>query len=129
VISYFDSSALVKLARTEVESSALQAWLSSSQRPVASSLLAKTEVLRALRRLDPEVFAVGRQVVDGIELVGVTPEIAERAIAVAGPSLRSLNAIHLATALELGDDVSAFVAYDRRLVEAAADAGLPVVSP
>jgi uncharacterized protein len=129
-VIYLDSSALVKLIVEETGSEALDGWLSARAGvPRLSSELSRVEVIRACRRRDDGLLPAARQLLAGLDIVPITAEILEQA-AVVGPSLlRSLDAIHLASALALGAELSAFVAYDGRLEAAAASEQLPVVAP
>ncbi|WP_375425773.1 type II toxin-antitoxin system VapC family toxin [uncultured Friedmanniella sp.] len=127
---YLDSSALLKLLVREQESVALRTWLSErSQVPSVSSELAKVEVVRAIRRVDPARVASARGLLAGLELVPLTGAVVEQAGEVGDDRLRSLDAVHLASALAVADGLSAFVAYDHRLSAAAQAAGLDVVTP
>jgi predicted nucleic acid-binding protein len=129
-ITYVDTSALVKLVIEEPESAALERFLAAGP-PVTSSLIAAVELSRAARRFSmaPIVQARAREVLARLSLIAFDTAVAERAARVGPPALRSLDAIHLATALSLGADLDSFVAYDDRLVAAARRAGVRVVSP
>ena len=126
--TYLDSSAIVKLAVRESESLALRRYLRRRQ-PLVSSALARAEVLRALLPAGDEAVARGRTVLQRIELVRVNDRILNAAGVLRPPELRSLDAIHLATAEELGDDLSALVTYDDRMVNAAKQIGYKIVQP
>ncbi|WP_423921691.1 type II toxin-antitoxin system VapC family toxin [Candidatus Poriferisodalis sp.] len=126
---YFDASALVKLIVVEPESAGLRKWLADAHRPAVSSDLTLTDVLRAVRRSAPERAGIARRVLEPVTFSAVTREICERAALLAPPPLRTLDAIHLATALELGDDLDGLVTYDDRLGSAARDAGISTVAP
>lgn len=127
---YLDSSALLKLLVEESESAALAGWLSErASIPAISSELARLEVIRAASRLDPVVVPAARTLISQIDLLPLGGEIMTAAAEVGGPDLRSLDAIHLASALAVRDDLTAFVAYDQRLVVAAIGAGLEVERP
>ncbi len=127
---YLDSSALLKLLVEESESAALAEWLSErSSIPAISSELARLEVVRAARRLDPQVVPTARALLAQLDVVPLGGQIIDAAIEVGEPHLRSLDAIHLASALSVRDDLTAFVAYDLRLVAAATSAGLVVQRP
>ena len=126
---YLDTSALVKLVIEEAETSALFDWLGAQERPVVTSDLARTELLRAVRRGAPGQAAAARTVLRALGTVAPSTDICERAALVDPTSVRSLDAIHLATALTLGDDLETFVCYDTRLLEAAALNGLSTASP
>jgi predicted nucleic acid-binding protein len=129
-VIYLDSSALLKLLYEERESAALDEWLSAqSDVPVVSSELAKVEVVRACRRINPDALPEARALLAGLDLIPLTSDVLDEAAGVGDTLLGSLDAIHLASALSIRADVSAFVAYDLRLGDAAAVAGLVSVRP
>lgn len=125
---YLDSSAIVKLAVRERESEALRAFL-RRRRPLVSSALARTEVLRALMPLGERGLKRGSEVLARIELVKVSDRILDDAGRLLPESLRSLDAIHLATAKLLGPELAALVTYDERLGQAASAEGWRVEVP
>lgn len=127
---YLDASALVKLIRPEPESSALLAALGQWRERVTSSLSA-LEVRRALRRVKPTDadWRRAEETLRRVAQVGVVEPILEAAARLDPPELRTLDAIHLATALSLGTDLGALVTYDRRMREAARSLKLKVLSP
>lgn len=126
--TYLDSSAIVKLAVAEPQSDALRRHL-RRRRPLVSSALARTEVLRALLPAGEAAVAAGRAVLAGIDLARVNDSILNAAGTVLPNELRSLDAIHVATALELGDDVGQLVTYDEAMLVAARAQGLRTASP
>ncbi|MGH2844383.1 MAG: type II toxin-antitoxin system VapC family toxin [Solirubrobacteraceae bacterium] len=126
--TYVDSSALVKLAVDEPESEALRRYL-RRRRPLVSSALARTEVLRALLLEGDEGVVRGRAVLGRVELVRVNDRVLNAAGVLLPPDLRSLDAIHLATAGQLGPDLSQVVTYDDRMLDAAEGLGLKTASP
>jgi predicted nucleic acid-binding protein len=128
VATYLDSSAIVKLAVREPESPALRRYLRRRQ-PLVSSALARTEVLRALLPAGDEAMGRGRAVLQRIDLVRVNDRILNAAGVLRPPELRSLDAIHLATAQELGDELSALITYDGRMATAAKQRGYRIVQP
>ena len=127
---YLDSSALVKLVVREAESDAVRAWLVEHAATVTSAL-AVTEVRRAVSRLSPQrgLLDRARLVLDGVALLAVNHDILERAVRLAPKELRTLDAIHIASALSLGTDLLAFVSYDDRQGRPPRRAGLPLVRP
>ena len=129
-LAYLDSSALVKLVFAESESAALSRFL-VEWRNRASSVLARTEVARVAKRVGASAEARTRaaDVLEHIALIALDDGIVTRAGEVEPLALRTLDAIHLATALSLGDDLGGLVTYDRRLADAARRAGLTVWSP
>lgn len=126
-LAYVDASAMVKLAVPEAESSSMLRWYTEAER-VVTSRIGLVEIRRAAARHTHEPDQV-RSLVASMEIVELSPEIADRAAGVAPSILRALDAIHLATAMALGGEVDAFVTYDDRLAEAAHAVGLPVVRP
>lgn len=132
---YVDSSALIKRAIDENESDAVEAALSrwvDAADTLYSSTLAWIEVNRALRtRIDQDdmdlVREVGDTALSGIAECPITDEVASLARRIGPPVLRSLGAIHLATATLIDADV--IVAYDARLLSAARELGFRVASP
>jgi hypothetical protein len=126
---YLDTSALVKLVVAEAETVALRGWLESADRTPVSSDLARTELMRAVRRAAPDRVVQARAVLDAITLVQLATSTYEEAGRLDPPTLRTLDAVHLAAALELGDDLHTIVTYDDRLAEAAESNGIPVTAP
>lgn len=126
--TYLDSSAIVKLIVREPESAALRRYL-RRRAPLVSSALARTEVVRALQPAGDEAVTRGRHVLRHLDLVRVNDRILNAAGLLHPPELRSLDAIHLATAEELGEDLVAIVTYDQRMTAAAKRMGYRVVQP
>lgn len=126
---YLDSSAFVKLAVEEPETAALQRFLANrGQRRVSSALL-RTEALRAVRHLGAEALATVREGLRRVDLVGIDDRILDTAGTLEPGVLRTLDAIHVATAMAVGDDLEAIVTYDERMVEAAKLLGLSTATP
>lgn len=125
---YLDSSAIVKLAVREPESDALRAYL-RSRRPWVSSAMARTEVLRALLVGGEEAVAAGRRVLARCDLVRVNDRVLNVAGTIEPPELRSLDAVHLATAERLRDEISEIVVYDERLAAVGLQRGFRVSAP
>lgn len=119
----------MKLVVEEVESEPLRKWLSEARRDLVSCDLARSELLRAVRRVQPNKVLQAREVLDSIIITKVVTEIFEEAGRLDPTLLRTLDAIHLAAALDLGDDLDGIVTYDSRLADAARANGVPVVSP
>lgn len=127
-LTYLDSSAIVKLAVAEPESRALRRYLSRRQ-PLVSSALGRTEVTRALLPSGPEAVARGQEVLRRIQLVRVNDPVLNDAGRMRPNELRSLDAIHLASALLLGAAVKLIVTYDERMAAAAQASGWSVAAP
>jgi prevent-host-death family protein len=126
---YLDTSALVKLVVAEAETPALLTWLRAADRAPVSCDLARTELLRAVRRVAPDRAVQVRTVLDSVTLVQVSTAMFEEAGRLDPTLLRSLDAVHLAAALALGDDLEGLVTYDERMAAAAEFNGLPVSAP
>ena len=130
---YLDSAAIVKLIRREKESQALHEWLTAEQdKTLVASSLVLTEVPRALRRTDPGRLAAVPTMLAKLNRVPMDDTVLATAAAYQDPMLRTLDAIHLASAQTLvleGLPLTALVTYDKRLLAAATDAGLATAAP
>jgi uncharacterized protein len=128
-VAYLDTSAVVKLLVREEESPALRRALRKWPRRASSALL-RVELLRATRRAGlPRLTAQARQQLGAIHLVRLDDGLLDRAADLDPPTLRTLDAIHLAAALEMGGDLGVVVTYDDRMLQAAIGLGLPTASP
>ena len=125
---YLDTSAFMKLITPEVETGALQRYLQSRSLRVSSGLL-RTEALRAAMRVSQQHVVKVRRLLRRVALIDVNRQLLEQAGTLVPPDLRSLDAIHVAAAMSLGDDLGNLVTYDARMVMAAQAHGLNVVSP
>ncbi len=126
---YIDTSALVKLVVAEAETEAFRSWLAQEPRgPVACDLV-RTELLRVVRRVAPDRVVRAREVLDALTLIEVPTAAFEEAGRLQPPELHALDALHLAAALDLGDDLEGIVTYDQRLALAAESNGMPAISP
>jgi predicted nucleic acid-binding protein len=112
----------------EPESVALRDRLMHDADQVASAIV-EVEVVRAVRRAAPELTALAQNVVSQIAVVEPTEAIRERAALLEPATLRSLDALHLATALEIGDELDGLVTYDGRMSAVAETFGLVVLAP
>jgi uncharacterized protein len=129
VAYYIDTSALVKLVVAEPETDAFRSWLAREPRgPVACDLV-RTELLRAVRRAAPDRLVRAREVLEALTLIEVATATFEEAGRLQPAALRSLDALHVAAALDLGDDLEGIVTYDERLALAAESNGIPAISP
>jgi len=124
---YVDSSALVKLIVEEPESRALGRWLSAWPQRLASAI-ARVEVMRAVLAATDEARSLAEAVLDKLNLIAVDDDVLFRAARVQPPGLRTIDAIHLASALSV-EGVGAFVTYDLMLADAARGVGFEVYSP
>jgi predicted nucleic acid-binding protein len=110
----------MKLVRIEDETAALGEWLSlRPEQPVVTSELGRVEVLRATRRVGGQALAEARAVVWDLDVVPLDRAVQDVACDIGDPPLRTLDALHVASALLLGEGLTAFIAYDQRLAEAA----------
>jgi predicted nucleic acid-binding protein len=128
-VAYLDASAVVKLLVREAETTALRRGLKSWPRRASSALL-RVELLRTVRRAGlPRLMEGARRQLASIDLIRLDDDLLERASEIEPSTVRSLDAIHLATALDLGSDLAAVVTYDTRMSIAAQALGLPVIAP
>jgi uncharacterized protein len=131
-VIYLDSCALLKLLLPEPETPALRTFLAArGAEGHAASALARTEVTRAPLRADapPQITDAAEDMLDRLLLIRMTDSVLRAAGRFPDRHLRSLDAIHLASAEHLEHALTAFVSYDKRLLGAALDRGLPVESP
>jgi len=126
--TYLDSSAIVKLVVHEPESAALSRYL-RGRRPIVENALARVEVLRVSLSFGLPVQERARDVLNRLELIRINERVLTLAGGLLPPELRSLDAIHLATASLLGDTLGKVVTYDARMAEAARGLGWSVVAP
>ena len=126
---YIDSSAFVKVVLTEPGHVEVRRYLTRARARHVSSALLRTEAIRAVRQAAGESLGVMRQALREVDLIAVDDSVLDAAAMLEPHGLRTLDAIHLATALTLGDDLDAIVTYDKRMSESARLLGLPVTSP
>ena len=127
-VAYVDSSALVKLVIPEPESGALRDALGTWDRHV-SSALARVEVVRACARVDVRARRTAEQAVGALDLIAVDDDVLREAARLDPVELRSLDAIHVASALVIGEAVGVAFVYDERLAQAMVAAGIPTAAP
>lgn len=127
--AYLDSSAFVKLVVEETETAAVRTFLANRDARRVSSALLRAESLRAVRYLGPEALVTVREGLRRVDLVGIDDRILDAAGTLEPQVLRTLDAIHLATALAVGDDLEMVVTYDERMVDAARLLGLSTATP
>jgi uncharacterized protein len=125
---YLDSSAFVKLITPEAETKALVAYLRRWSVAVSATLL-RTEALRAATRASPGSVLAVRRALRDMAFIDLDRDLLDQAGTLTPPGLRSLDAVHVAAALSLGDDLDELVTYDVRMVAAATASGLVVASP
>jgi predicted nucleic acid-binding protein len=129
-VIYLDTSALVKLVVEEPQSAALAGYLRARpDTPRLSSELSVVELLRSCGRIHRAAASAASLLLSGIDLIPMDRAIVDRAATVPPDTLRSLDAIHLASLLSLREHVTEVIAYDHRFGRAAAAEGLHVVAP
>ena len=129
---YLDTSALVKQIRIEADSAALAEWLNARlEIPWVTSVLTEVELPRAIRAVAPEGLPAVPSVLARLNRFEIDPLVRSTAAAYTDPALRSLDAIHLATAQTASahTPLTAFVTYDSRLAAAVQAIGIPTVAP
>lgn len=128
---YIDTSALIKLVKDdELEGPALSAFLSEAGVPrLVSSKLIAVEARRGVLRTRPAALPRIDVLLSDIQQLAVSDAVVESASRLPDPRLRSLDAIHLATALLIREDVDILLSYDDRLTAAAATHGIRTASP
>ncbi|MFL6126500.1 type II toxin-antitoxin system VapC family toxin, partial [Actinophytocola sp.] len=99
------------------------------EQPFTTSMIGRVELLRTCRRIDPASVATANLLLGDLPIVPLTSWLYETAENIGPPTLRTLDALHLAAAFELGDALTGFVAYDKRLHDAAVLTDLPVHTP
>jgi hypothetical protein len=127
-VIYIDTSAVLKLVHREAESGALRTWLADHPGDLVSSALVRTEARRALLRNDPEALPRLPAILSVIAQIPVSETVLDSAAMFPDPLLRSLDAVHLASAQSIAA-VTAVLAYDKHLIEAVRNAGLAIASP
>lgn len=126
---YIDASAVVKLVVEEDETAALRSWILEIDGDLVTSDLTRTELYRAARRVTPDRMDRVRTIIESLDVSGLPARVFDAAGRIDPPTLRSLDALHLAAALGLGDELDGIVTYDDRLADAAVKLGIPVVAP
>jgi predicted nucleic acid-binding protein len=127
-VVFLDSSALVKLVIREPETPALRRYLASRPQRIACQLV-RTEVPRAVRQFGPRALTKARSVLQRVQIVRLDDDLLDAAALIDPAVLRSLDAIHLASAQLVARELEAVVTYDRRMRTAAERIGLVVVAP
>ncbi|MGH8574867.1 MAG: type II toxin-antitoxin system VapC family toxin [Gammaproteobacteria bacterium] len=126
---YLDTSALAKLIVREAETAALGQWLQERAGQLwVTSVIGRVELVRVARRFAAAANGA-RLLLAGLDTIPLAEHVADVAQTTGSATLRTLDAIHLASALSVRDELTAFCCYDLRLLDAAGDAGLPVHAP
>ena len=126
---YIDTSALVKLVTVEAHTAALHEWVADHQPELVASDLLRTELRRAVRRSGTSHPIDIEEGLAAVDLLPATPAVFDAAAELTPAGLRTLDSIHLATALGIIDDCDGVITYDDRLADAARSHGLTVLSP
>jgi uncharacterized protein len=127
---YADTSAVIKLLMEESHSKAFAAFYDThADAEWVSSALLRIELTRAVIRVMPALLPDARDLLLAFSTIAIDEDVVEGAMSEPDRGLRSLDAIHLATARILGPELDAVVSYDDRLLRAATDAGMAVASP
>lgn len=126
---YLDASALVKLVLEEAETSALREYLAAAEPRQVTSVVSRVELPRAVNRFPAADLGLAWAVLDEVQAIALDLDVARRAATLQPSGLRSLDAIHLASALVIGQELDAFITYDKRLEAAARANGLAVAAP
>ena len=127
---YLDTSAAAKLVKDEYGSAELAVFITARiAEPLVSSALIYPELLRAVGRAAPDLVPRATTLLQRIMTVPMAADIVHDSATVGEPYLRTLDAIHLASALSIAEEVTAFVTYDKRLADSASAAGFAVYAP
>lgn len=127
---YVDTSAAAKLVVAEAESHALGAYLVERiTTPLVSSALLYPELVRAVNRRRPDVAERAIGLLQRIMTVPLSHDLVVSAATIGDPAVRTLDALHLATASVIRAELDALITYDKRLADAARGLGLPVAMP
>jgi predicted nucleic acid-binding protein len=128
-----DTSALTKLLIAEPETAELRAWLTAQSGQgdsAVTSALGRVELMRAVARYaEPGQAERARYLLDGLDILPLDEPVIALAETIGPPTLRSLDAIHLAAAAQIERQLTAFVTYDYRLSAGCREIGLPIASP
>jgi predicted nucleic acid-binding protein len=130
-VIYIDTSALIKLIVEETESSALIEWVEMrKEEPFVTSALGRVELMRtAARDGTPGIIERALHLLDGLDILPITEKVIALAETIGPTTLRSLDAIHLASATQIRSELTALVAYDVRLLEGCRSIDLPTAAP
>ncbi|MDR0366360.1 MAG: type II toxin-antitoxin system VapC family toxin [Bifidobacteriaceae bacterium] len=128
-VYYADTSALVKLVRVERGTAELRELIATAEVNLVTSVLGKAELLRAVRGDVPEAIQRARAVLSVVDLLAVDDLMVEVAAGLDPAVMRTLDALHVASALALGESLAAIITYDSRMTDAARLSGLKTLSP
>lgn len=126
---YADTSALVKLVQDEKESTGLREWLAGHKPVVVTSDLTTTELLRVCRTAAPDALPQVMKMLTGLLRIPLSPSLCRSAGVSVPLPLKSLDALHIATAMLLGEEIQGVLTYDRQMIKGAHAVGLTTFSP
>lgn len=126
---YLDTSAAIKLLFNEPESQAMRRWVGEAEGRVASSDLLHAELMRATARIDMDKLEDAQAIIRDLYMMRLSSGVYRRAGNLAPTEMRTLDALHLAAAMELGGDLEGIVTYDVRMAKGAESLGIEVVGP
>jgi len=126
---YMDSSAIVKLIVDEVESPELLEMIDSTDAVLTTSFISEIECVRAASRISKDLREIAKERLQSFVILPLTESIRARSMSIKPGALRGLDAIQLATAIEIEESLHGFVSYDEKLNDAARDSGLSVITP
>jgi len=129
VAFYVDASAFLKLVARETHSTAMRRFAEKNDGNLVSSDLMRTEAIRSARRHSKAALAEIRARLEVLTILSLSPEVFDRASELDPGILRTLDALHISSALSLGDELEALVTYDLRMAGAAAFHGVRTISP
>jgi len=127
-VIYADTSALAKLVVAEAETPALRHWISQQDARLVTNTVGVVELRRLAARVSQQAVGTATKLLGRIDRLALTPAALALAAQLPPAELRTLDALHLGSAAELLD-LQVVLSYDRRLADAAAGYGLPVVAP
>lgn len=128
-VAYIDASAFVKLFAAEPESAAIANAIDTELSNLVASEILAVEISRAAVRVGGDAPVVASQLLRRVALLPLSTEVREQACQVGPPLLRTLDAIHLATAISVRERIGVVLTYDSRLAEACATASLKPLAP
>ena len=126
---YLDTSAAIKLLFNEPESQAMRRWVEEAEGRVASSDLLHAELMRATARIDMDKLEDAQAIIRDLYMMRLSSGVYRRAGNLGPTEMRTLDALHLAAAMELGGDLEGIVTYDVRMAKGAESLGIEVVGP
>jgi predicted nucleic acid-binding protein len=128
-VYYLDTSAAIKLLFNEPESQAMRRWVRETEGKVVSSDLLQAELMRATARIDVDKLEDAQAIIRYLFMMRLSTGVYHRAGTLAPTEMRTLDTLHLAAAMELGDDLEGIVTYDVRMARGVESLGIEVIGP